>query len=733
MPNIILILVVVYVMTTAAGSLSVAERNSHTDRWNIQNEEFNERLTIRPHEDQTTLVQFDFDTTTHVLASSVSTQSSWRDFDIFPRALGEVLSSLGVSDMRLTLANGIWQASKWGACDQTHDMTVSSRTSAQAQQSHIPHRSLSRCAAAGAQLWTEFGMLDALAKQVTRGARDDVVRSKAEAWIQLQHALGGLFCSSLGSIGWNHTALLRCDHDPAACRSSGTNVRSTHHIRGHDMRKAFRFYGELAREAVCTENLTPWSKLLPCGAHKGIATLLDPLVLFDSAFQSISMETAVDCIVQSDTSKYVSRDLAKCLRLGKHPQTAHTTMLRYRLRLSVAAVMPSTSLNKHHTSRQPMQSNADSGTCAHGASRHSTTDVIPHHRIQLVRESTGAYHDRADKPLRACGLAQTSQVRIEFMPWFRRFAKRSGIPMYAIMKCMTGKKVLPTITSSSATFDLGAEATVDMHNFGFDWTRCDANLTAVEAARSADPCFETISRIISNRYIVGDDQRFGKLVVRVTNTHPHRTMAVHGSEILPSYLRVYFHSISASLSGDDGIETLAHIHFAGTPRTSSLSNSSPDVPRVTIYASHPGSLIRTTRHSLKPSLDPMMNIEELQLNATQIEWHTTIPAGCEIRLVIAFEKVFGTIVSFPPDVHRGSDIPAGLLRYRIIQNAPTGTWYRTVTNPLLVYLPSPDFSMPFNVIAFTSTALAFFFGSMFNVLFRSSTEIRNRDRASKLK
>mmetsp|Transcript_8507 Transcript_8507/g.20014 ORF Transcript_8507/g.20014 Transcript_8507/m.20014 type:complete len:363 (+) Transcript_8507:1-1089(+) len=45
----------------------------------------------------------------------------------------------------------------------------------------------------------------------------------------------------------------------------------------------------------------------------------------------------------------------------------------------------------------------------------------------------------------------------------------------------------------------------------------------------------------------------------------------------------------------------------------------------------------------------------------------------------------------------------------------TRRWDLHFTEGLLVLLPMPDFSMPFNVIALSSTALTFFFGSMFRL------------------
>lgn len=48
-----------------------------------------------------------------------------------------------------------------------------------------------------------------------------------------------------------------------------------------------------------------------------------------------------------------------------------------------------------------------------------------------------------------------------------------------------------------------------------------------------------------------------------------------------------------------------------------------------------------------------------------------------------------------------------------------GELKRIYTNTLLVSLPTPDFSMPYNVITLTCTVIALFFGSIFNLLIRN--------------
>ena len=85
-------------------------------------------------------------------------------------------------------------------------------------------------------------------------------------------------------------------------------------------RNLYLLHGTLPREVVCTENLTPFLKLLPCKGKAGIASLLDGHKLFDASWQSmaidvrsvcpeegsecsIEMEQTVDMVLDVDRSK----------------------------------------------------------------------------------------------------------------------------------------------------------------------------------------------------------------------------------------------------------------------------------------------------------------------------------------------------------------------------------------------------------------------------------------------
>ena len=71
-------------------------------------------------------------------------------------------------------------------------------------------------------------------------------------WKGLVHALSGQFCSSLNFINKAVTSSPSLSFKPLGLWT--TDANSTVHLR----------HASLPRETICTENLTPWKKLLPC-------------------------------------------------------------------------------------------------------------------------------------------------------------------------------------------------------------------------------------------------------------------------------------------------------------------------------------------------------------------------------------------------------------------------------------------------------------------------------------
>jgi len=60
-------------------------------------------------------------------------------------------------------------------------------------------------------------------------------------------------------------------------------------------------HGTLPNEVVCTENLTPFLKILPCKGKAGISSLLDGHKLFDASWQSMAIDVRPSFDVASNT------------------------------------------------------------------------------------------------------------------------------------------------------------------------------------------------------------------------------------------------------------------------------------------------------------------------------------------------------------------------------------------------------------------------------------------------
>ncbi|XP_054781736.1 uncharacterized protein LOC129288945 isoform X2 [Prosopis cineraria] len=132
--------------------------------------------------------------------------------------------------MELSFTQGRWNYESWGGFDPI---------------------SSSNAKPPGVELWAVF----------------DVPEHQVDAsWKNLTHSLSGLFCASINFLESSTTYFPpKLVFQPA----SGS-------LR----------YGTLPREAVCTENLTPWLKLLPCRDKAGLSALMDRPSIYRSFYHS---------------------------------------------------------------------------------------------------------------------------------------------------------------------------------------------------------------------------------------------------------------------------------------------------------------------------------------------------------------------------------------------------------------------------------------------------------------
>ncbi|PNH07978.1 GPI transamidase component PIG-T, partial [Tetrabaena socialis] len=153
----------------------------------------------------------------------------------FPGSIQHLAASLPLHSVELALTSGRWRYSEWG--------------------------------------WPLVPAKPVLAAAFT-GALDEA--ALAAHWSSLVHALSGLSCASLSLLQdpatvWGPPLRLQDLPRAGASTAAVNNSSSTAAAAGEAGK---RLQALLPREALCTENLTPWLQLLPCRDQAGLASLL---------------------------------------------------------------------------------------------------------------------------------------------------------------------------------------------------------------------------------------------------------------------------------------------------------------------------------------------------------------------------------------------------------------------------------------------------------------------------
>lgn len=182
----------------------------------------------------------------------------------------------------------------------------------------------------------------------------------------------------------------------------------------------------------------------------------------------------------------------------------------------------------------------------------------------------------------------------------------------------------------------------------------------------------------AERTIIGYGQERGGM--RVIFRNPSTTDAVDFVyfESLPWFMRPYLHTLQATVIDSDG-----------NSRQIPVSEIVKDI----FY---------------RPAVD--------RERGTQLELVISVPAASIVTLIYDVEKAILRYTEYPPDANRGFNVAPAVIR--ILGNDKCRIPVYLRTTGLLLSLPTPDFSMPYNVIILTSTVMALGFGSIFNLLMR---------------
>jgi len=198
--------------------------------------------------------------------------------------------------------------------------------------------------------------------------------------------------------------------------------------------------------------------------------------------------------------------------------------------------------------------------------------------------------------------------------------------------------------------------------------------------------------ILLHKYTTGYGFQMGGIACLITNTHPSESIRIVYLDVVPYYVRIYLHALKIKINELD----------------------------------------------IKPEklqFVPAYNRER----PASIEFIITIPAKSTAKVTIEFEKVFLDWMQYKPDANHGFYLGSSVVStYIPVLNDTVlrtnqcssladadlckrgvdsvgGVFRRIFSEPLLIRVPLPDFSMPYNVLCLACTVIAIGFGSIYNL------------------
>ncbi|ERE71611.1 GPI transamidase component PIG-T isoform X1 [Cricetulus griseus] len=486
-------------------------------------------------------------------------------YRLFPKALGQLISKYSLRELHLSFTQGFWRTRYWGP----------------------PFLQ----APSGAELWVWF---------------QDTVTDVDKSWKELSNVLSGIFCASLNFIDSTNTVTPTASFKPLGL------ANDTDHY--------FLRYAVLPREVVCTENLTPWKKLLPCSSKAGLSVLLKADRLFHTSYHSQAVHIRPIC------------------------RNAQCTSVSWELRQTLSVVFDAfiTGQGKKDWSLFRMFSRTLTEACPLASQSLVYVDITGHGQdnetLEVSPPPTSTYQD-----------------------------------------------VILGTRKTYAVYDLFDTAMINNSrnlNLQLKWKRPPDNAEALP-----------VPFLHAQRYVSGYGLQKGELSTLLYNAHPYRAFPVLLLDAVPWYLRLYVHTLTITSKGKENKPS--YIHY-----------------------------------------QPAQDRQQPHL----LEMLIQLPANSVTKVSIQFERALLKWTEYTPDPNHGFYVSPSVLSalvpsvvaakpvdwegsplFNTLFPVSDGSSYfvRLYTEPLLVNLPTPDFSMPYNVICLTCTVVAVCYGSFYNLLTRT--------------
>lgn len=511
----------------------------------IASDSFHEELLLKPLGNGKVYAYFQFTT----LWNQSFESNKFEHCHLFPHSLAEIIQTHNVQEMHVSLTEGLWRHRYWG----------------------YPVIE----APPGAELWVWFQK------------NTENIDLK---WKGLTSALSGLLCASFNFIDSVNSVSPKLSFKPHGVDDEGT--LNTTRLR----------YATLPREIVCTENLTPWKKLLPCDSMKGLSMLLNARYIHNTNYHSIGLHYRQICANADCTDTSI--------------ELKQTVSLVYDL-VILGGSMNAWSIRKLF--------------------------------------GIGLFNH--------CPLATTSNLYLDVSNGNLELSEEPD----NVVTNMKGGHL-----TKYAVYDIAKINQSSMHNL------------FVRSVREPQPSSPLLH---VNRYIKEYGKEFGGIITEIRNNHREPITVVY-FENIPWFVPLYYHTLKIS------------------------SATKTIVPLKKHYI--PGK-IRARSYYLEVAFE--------------------LPARSVVEVSIDFDYMFLKWQEYPPDANHGfyvgsAVITATLPYARNYHSLPRhvslikDSWNVTDkdgfvvqlrTESFILGLPTPDFSMPYNVICLSCTVVALAFGPIHNI------------------
>lgn len=534
-----------------------------------------------------------------------------QNYRLFPRSLGQILQYAGTRELHLRFALGRWDAENWGA--RPWDGTREGGT--------------------GVELWA---WLDA-----------ETDEEADQKWLILTNALSGLFCASLNFIDSTRTTRPVMSFQPEGDHPN-SSIESTH-----------LFHGTLPHEVVCTENLTPFLKLLPCKGKTGISSLLNGHKLFDATWQSMAIDVRPVCPDEGECVLEIEQTIDMVLDIDRS--------------------------KRPHDNPIPRPPPTHELRCDTSKSYHTADTCYPADYMVGMEWSLSHIFGKSLKGTCPLMDIETPPVCIQVPHSREVFTSRGAREV----KDNSGKSRCFYLDPDT-DFDLILQSPVKESDDSKD---IDPNMWLVTGETPL---------LYAERSLMGHGQERGAVQAILRNPSQNAGVEFVYMETLPWFMRIYLHTLEARYYVNGGEDT-------SFPRVSQTSDPIAADSGNTPYK----AIVQDIFY--RPAVD--------RSRGSQLELRIIIPAASTVFLTYDFEKTILRYTEYPPDANRGFDVAASIITIlapdKGLGEGKRGSIPAAMrTTSLLLNLPTPDFSMPYNVIIFTSTAIALAFGGMFNILVR---------------